>query len=83
MNLPWLSLTVVFAPCEPVAVTMAPGMVRPYASMIRPEIVPVVSCAAARIATEQVMNAMTATTHNFFTQNPPLNSGTAGKPPLS
>src|SRR6476661_5135341 len=66
LNLPSLSLTVVLTPCAPVTVMVAPGTARPCASTIRPETVPVVSCAATRDATDQAMIPMMMTTQTFF-----------------
>src|SRR5437870_5785547 len=51
LNRPLASLTAVFAPCSPVTVTVTPGTTRPCASMTWPEIVPVVCCACAAVAT--------------------------------
>ena len=68
MNRPSVSVRVVLAPCGPVAVTVTPGTGSPCASTTRPAIVPVVSCAAARAATEQSMTP-TISARSEFTHN--------------
>src|SRR6476646_7725897 len=60
----------VLLPCAPVAVMVTPGNASPCASTIRPESVPVVSCAEARPPIEQAMSVMMTTTHSFFMPNP-------------
>src|SRR5262249_32949448 len=69
-NRPSPSVTAVFTPCDPVAVTVTPGTARFCASTIRPAIVPVVSCAAALWARQPAIKP-TISTQSLFTDSPP------------